>query len=81
MRFFSNVSPLLRSASMMAMLYVVGTVGYRLIGGGQYSLLDAAYMTTITLTTLGYYEVIDLSDSAASGQLADPGRPGKLAAS
>ena len=31
----------------------VGVVGYAIIGRGQYSLLDALYMTLITLTTVG----------------------------
>lgn len=41
-------------------LIVVGTVGYMLIEG--YRLLDAFYMTIITVTTVGYGEVSPLSD-------------------
>ncbi len=44
---------------------VIGTYGYWLIGGKQYSLLDALYMTVITIATIGYGEIIDLSHSPA----------------
>ncbi|KJU82400.1 TrkA-N domain-containing protein, partial [Candidatus Magnetobacterium bavaricum] len=39
----------------------VGTTGYRLIGGSKYSLIDCAYMTFITIATIGYGEIIDIS--------------------
>lgn len=38
----------------------LGTVGYKIIGGPDYSLGDCFYMTIITLSTVGYGEVIDL---------------------
>lgn len=41
------------------LLLLVGTVGYRLIEG--WPLFDALYMTVITLTTVGYAEVHELS--------------------
>lgn len=41
----------------------VGTTGYWLIGERQYSLLDCLYMTVITISTIGFTEVIDLSNS------------------
>jgi voltage-gated potassium channel len=44
---------------------LVGTVGYAIISKGQYSLLDCLYMTVITITTIGYGEVIDLSHNPA----------------
>lgn len=40
-------------------LFVVGVVGYMLLE--QYTLMDALYMTVITLTTVGYSEVRPLS--------------------
>jgi voltage-gated potassium channel len=46
-----------------AMLLGVGTVGYRWIEGEEWSLFDGFYMTAITLTTIGYKEVHDLSTS------------------
>lgn len=47
----------------LAVVYVVGIIGYRLVGGPGHSWLDALYMTTITLTTTGYGEVIPISDN------------------
>jgi len=40
-----------------------GTVGYRLIGGSQTTVIDALYMTFITVATIGYGEIVDLSHS------------------
>jgi voltage-gated potassium channel len=44
-----------------AALMTFGTVGYRVIEGPEWSALDAAYMTAITLTTVGFLEVHPLS--------------------
>jgi voltage-gated potassium channel len=44
-----------------AILLVAGTVGYRAIEGPNWSWLDALYMTAITLTTVGFLEVHELS--------------------
>lgn len=54
------VLPLARTAASIALLFVAGTVGYLVIGRGETSLIDALYMTVITLTTVGYGEVVDL---------------------
>ena len=42
---------------------IIGTVGYKIIGGPQVSWLDCLYMTFITVATIGYGEIIDLSHS------------------
>jgi len=59
------VSPRMRLLlSVMAVLavFLVGTAGYMVIESDQApTLLDAAYMTTITLSTVGYGEVWTLS--------------------
>jgi voltage-gated potassium channel len=39
-------------------IIVVGTLGYWLIGRGKTTLLDALYMTAITITTVGYQDVV-----------------------
>lgn len=44
-------------------IIVIGTVGYWFIGGRQYSFVDTLYMTVITITTIGFAEIIDLSGS------------------
>ncbi|MDH3211120.1 MAG: potassium channel family protein [Myxococcales bacterium] len=55
--------PLKRSGLLVALAFLVGLVGYLVIGSRQYGWIDALYMTVITLTTVGYSEVIDLSGS------------------
>ncbi len=42
-------------------IVAVGTLGYRWLSGGSASWLDCLFMTVITVTTIGYGEVIDLS--------------------
>lgn len=37
-----------------------GTIGFKIIGGPETSILDALYMTAITITTVGYGDVIGL---------------------
>ena len=49
----------------MVLVMVTGTVGYHIIGGPQYSWLDCFYMTFITVATIGFGEVVDLSNSPA----------------
>jgi voltage-gated potassium channel len=44
-------------------VFVAGTFGYRQIGGPQTSFIDAFYMTFITVATIGYGEIVDLSAS------------------
>jgi voltage-gated potassium channel len=39
---------------------VIGTIGYKILGGDEYTWLDAVYMTAVTLTTVGYTEVIEV---------------------
>jgi voltage-gated potassium channel len=50
---------------ILAAIVVIGTVGYWFIGGRQYSFVDTFYMTVITITTIGFQEVIDLSGNPA----------------
>ena len=42
----------------LGVVYAVGTVGYILIGGPGTTILDALYMTTITLSTVGFREAV-----------------------
>jgi voltage-gated potassium channel len=51
---------LLRVALLLATVIVLGTAGYMLLEGWR--LLDALYMTVITLSTVGFTEVHPLSD-------------------
>lgn len=52
------------SLIFLAILFI-GTMGYWLIAGKEYSLLDCLYMTMITISTIGYAEIIPLSGHAA----------------
>ena len=54
-------SRLARGVFALAVVVAVGIVGYMVIEG--WSLLDAAYMTIITFTTVGYEEVHPLSST------------------
>jgi len=44
-------------------VHVIGTLGYLYIGGEKATVMDAFYMTFITVATIGYGEIIDLSGS------------------
>jgi voltage-gated potassium channel len=50
-------------AALLLAVHVVGTVGYLIIGGQHTSIIDALYMTFITVATIGYGEIVDLSHS------------------
>jgi voltage-gated potassium channel len=50
------------AALFLVALLLIGTVGFQVVDPGA-SWLDALYMTTITLTTVGYGEVVDLSSN------------------
>lgn len=45
---------------------IIGTIGYHFLGGPQYSWLDCFYMTFITVATIGYGEIIDMSHNPAA---------------
>ena len=46
--------------SLLAVM-VTGTLGYRLLGVPEPSWLDSFYMTFVTISTIGYHEVVDVS--------------------
>jgi voltage-gated potassium channel len=50
---------------LLAGIIIIGTIGYRVLGGDEYSLFDSLYMTIITISTIGYSEIIDLSANPA----------------
>lgn len=63
MKIPAQAKPLVRAALLSLLVFVVGMVGYALLAGERYGIIDIAYMTVITLTTVGFGEVIDLSAS------------------
>ena len=42
---------------------VIGSIGYTVIGGREHGIVDAVYMTVITLTTVGFGEIIDMTNN------------------
>ena len=53
-------------AALLLIVFVFGTLGFFIVGDGKWSLFDCAYMTSITLTTVGYGEI--LQDFGTSGR-------------
>ncbi|MBC5767366.1 potassium channel protein [Ramlibacter sp. GTP1] len=47
----------------MVAVHVVGTIGYHAIGAPAATWVDSFYMTFITVATIGYSEVVDLTHS------------------
>jgi voltage-gated potassium channel len=53
------------SGAILLAIILIGTVGYWFIGDRQYSFVDTLYMTIITITTIGFGEIINLAGNAA----------------
>ena len=49
------------AAIALIAVLIVGTLGYLRIGGGTTTVVDALYMTFITIATIGYSEIIDMT--------------------
>jgi voltage-gated potassium channel len=47
-------------------VFLIGVAGFKVIGGAEWSLLDAVYMTVITVGTVGYGETHDLGGNPAA---------------
>lgn len=54
------------SAITLFLTFVLGIVGYKILVGSHVTVLDCVYMTMITLATVGYGEIIDLSQNPAA---------------
>ena len=54
------------AALMLTGVFVVGVLGYHVIGGPEYGWLDAIYMTTVVLTTTGLREVVPTTTTAGA---------------
>ncbi|HUJ68610.1 MAG TPA: potassium channel protein [Syntrophorhabdales bacterium] len=50
---------------IIVLIILVGMLGYKVIGGPNVSLLDALYMTAITITTVGYSDVVGAGNTTA----------------
>ncbi len=58
-----EVRSMARALALMLILTVIGTVGFKQIGGADTTWVRALFMAAITLTTVGYSEVVPLSQS------------------
>ena len=47
--------------ALLVAVLVIGTIGYLVIGGEQANVVDALYMTFITVATIGYAEIYDMT--------------------
>jgi voltage-gated potassium channel len=56
---------LLLALSLLLILIVISTAGYRLLGGPSVTFLQALYMAVITLAGVGYGEIVDTSHNPA----------------
>ena len=54
------------AALMLLCVFLVGVVGYRIIGSPEHGWLDAVYMTTVVLTTTGLREVVPTESVAGA---------------
>lgn len=60
----SKVSRRLRfSVFFFILILITGSVGYSLLGGEETTLFDGFYMTVITVSTIGYSEVVNLENN------------------
>ena len=57
----NHFSALVYGAALMVLIHVIGTLGYLYLGQPNATWIDSFYMTFITVATIGYGEVIDLS--------------------
>ncbi len=51
---------------MLIGVFAAGVLGYKIIGWHEWSLLKCAYMTVITLTTVGYEDVLGVGKNTAA---------------
>ncbi len=51
------------AVGMLFSVHVFGTVGYMILTEGKYSWFDCFYMTFITVATIGFGEIIDMSSN------------------
>ena len=57
----THFSALLHGTALLAVIHIVGTLGYHHIGRPTATWIDSFYMTFITVATIGYGETVDLA--------------------
>jgi voltage-gated potassium channel len=61
---------LIASLSIFLFVFLAGVTGFKILGGPEWTVLDSVYMTAITIATIGYGEVHDLSANPAARTFA-----------
>jgi voltage-gated potassium channel len=56
-----SVRRLIVAVGMFVALVTAGTLGYLVLGHGRWTLADCAYMTIITISTVGFFELREMS--------------------
>jgi voltage-gated potassium channel len=56
----ASVRRLFVAVGVFAMLVAIGSVGYFGLGHGRWKLVDCAYMTIITISTVGFFELREM---------------------
>jgi voltage-gated potassium channel len=54
--------------AIIVAIILIGTAGYRIVGDTDTTLLDALYMTAITITTVGYHDAVG-AGTTTSGKI------------
>jgi voltage-gated potassium channel len=54
------------SLSIFTGVFLIGVIGFKIFGGKEWSFIDSLYMTVITLSTVGFGEVKDISANPAA---------------
>lgn len=55
------VRNLLIALLLLIVVFVIGTLGYHILGAPRHTWLDCFYMTFITISTIGFSEIVDVS--------------------
>jgi voltage-gated potassium channel len=55
------VRRLVAAVGVFAMLVAIGSIGYLSLGHGRWGLADCAYMTVITISTVGFFELREMT--------------------
>jgi voltage-gated potassium channel len=53
---------LIGAVSVFAALVAAGSIGYFILGHGRWGLADCAYMTVVTISTVGFFELREMSN-------------------
>ena len=59
-----GMSRIARVFLLFVTVIVIGASGYKILGGEEWSFLDSIYMAVITLSTVGFDEVRELTPNA-----------------